>query len=93
MPALKQETLIGYSFKVETEQVQEFDPKDGQPLHDGLGQPKMVEQWNLILIEAATGLHKVIVPLGDVQRRELIRQLSGGIHLASPVELPKEQMH
>jgi len=81
-----QDSLEGYSFQVQHLEAQEVDPKNGQPLFNGDGSPKMVERIMLVFIdEQIFGKHAVVVPLTGENRDELVRQLTGGVVIASSV--------
>lgn len=86
MPRVTEEVLLGYQFAVTTRKVPDFDPKDGQPIFARDGEPKLVDQTFVVLMDPATG-HKISIPLTDESRRELARQLSGGIVVATPAEV------
>ena len=80
-PRQTQETLLAYQFSVQRGEEQEVDQRDGQPLFNGDGSPRMVASTRLIFVCPATG-HVVIVPLPEAAREELVRQLTGGIVVA-----------
>jgi hypothetical protein len=74
--------LANYHFGVGTHQVPDIDPVDGQVRHDSNGDVKTREETLLVFTDPTTG-HEVHVPLGDDARRELARQLTGGIVVAA----------
>lgn len=86
MPFAGQNILANYRFGVGTQQVPDVDPKDGQPRFDANGDPKMREETLLVFADP-TSDHEVHVPLTDEARRELARQLNGGIVVAGPGEI------
>jgi hypothetical protein len=82
MPFVGHNVLANYRFGVGTQQVPDVDPADGQQRFDAKGEPKMREETLLVFADPAGG-HEVHVPLTDEARRELARQLNGGIIVAA----------
>lgn len=78
MPRITRETLEGYAVRSRKLDVPQIDPRDGQPLHDGRGQPKTLSLTVLGFIDPENG-HLVEVPLDDAGRAAVIEALTGGI--------------
>jgi hypothetical protein len=86
MPRITRDVLANYQFGVGSQHVPDIDPADGQPRHDHDGQVKTREEALLAFVDPTTG-HEVHVPLSDDARRELARQLTGGVVVAKPGDL------
>lgn len=82
MPRQTIDILTGYQFAVRSQQIARVDPKDGLPYHDANGTPQHDDITVIVLDDPTTG-HQVQLPLTDDARRELARQLAGGIVLAA----------
>ena len=74
--------LEGYAFNVVRGERPVVDPKDGQVVRDRDGQPRIEEATLIVFVDPQTA-HTVIVPLSEVARLELIRQLTGGVVVAN----------
>lgn len=80
MPRIIEERWMGIGFDIVTEQAQAVDPKDGQPLHDGKGNPKLEEVATLVLIVPLPDGQRIIrIPFNADAKQKLLGKLTGGL--------------
>lgn len=79
--------LVAWGFVVQDCDVPELD-QQGQPVPNGDGQPKMVPGKRLVFIDPPTG-EQIRVLLSHTARDVLVQQLTGGVHVASRLAIPK----
>lgn len=80
MPRVTTDRLLGYGFACQhrTEPVME----NGQVLHDGRGDVRVADIWDLVFADPTTG-HTLIFPLSRDARDALVQSLTGGILVAN----------
>lgn len=82
MPRLVEERWVGIGFDV----VEEQGPvvENGQPMFDGLGQPKMQQLTTLVLVVALPDGQRIVrIPFEQATKNELVRKLTCGIVIAN----------
>lgn len=80
MPRLIEETWSQIGFDVLTEMGPVVDPKDGQPLHDAHGLPKMQTFTTLVLILQEPTTQRIVkIPFAEDAKQTLLMKLPGGI--------------
>ena len=88
MPRLTIDELAGYKFDVMQGEAQVVD--GGTPVFNGSGEPKMETTYMFVF----TGLtphgdtHIVRIPIPKEGKEALVQALTGGVQVASPVNLP-----
>lgn len=91
MPRKTEVTIAAFSFVVNKVERQKVDPADGQPLYHGDGSPQLIDTWMIDIVEQdASGLTITHLPLIEAAKDELVRQLSGGVVVAT--HLPSAEM-
>jgi hypothetical protein len=85
MPRHIVEELQGYRFGVGQREVPDVGA-DGVQLFDRHGVPKTRTEWVVELVDLQpTHAHVIRIPLTDEAKAELVRQLTGGVALASQI--------
>lgn len=80
MPRIIEETWMGIGFDATTGQSQKLDPKDGKPLFDGKGLPRMEEITTLVLIVPLPDGQRVVkVPFNAESKALLVQKLTHGL--------------
>lgn len=83
---MRVEQLQHYRFAVVKTQTPQTD--NGQIVHDDNGQPKLEDSTEVQFL-APDGQHAVTIALSEKGRAELVRQLTGGLQVASAIEVPR----
>lgn len=84
MPEKVTEELVGVNFVVRKGETPVTDDQGNVVFNGGDGGPKMQELWILDLVDQNPFRIKTVrVPLSEENRDELVRQLTGGIAIAT----------
>lgn len=75
--------LVGYGFAVAEVQVPDVDPRDGQPRRNARGEVKMIPAKRIMLRDPMGDA--VVITLDGKAKDELVRQLTGGVAVASSI--------
>ncbi len=83
-------TIGAFSFAVHKQERQEAD-SNGRGLFLRSGEPKMVDTWMIDIIEVLPGGGVTVthLPLVEAAKDELVRQLTGGVLVATTVPSPE----
>jgi len=91
MPRQIEERLVGYQFGVSRSEAPVRD-EQGNVVHTIKGGPKTETEWLLELVDLQpTHVHVVRIPLTRQARDSLVEQLTGGIAIAQPGDVPKPE--
>lgn len=82
MPRLTQDRLLGYQFSVHHRTEPLVDK--GQAVHDGQGNVRVIDVWDLVFVDPQTG-HTLVFPFTREAKDGLVQALTGGIVVANGV--------
>lgn len=82
MARIVEERWMGIGWDVVTEQLPAAD-ENGNPVFDGLGQPKLIEHTTLVFVHRLPDGQRVVrIPFRADKKGELVAKLTGGIVVA-----------